>query len=86
MLVSRCYPIIAGEDELTPAEISALSRAGYGRNDGDGRFWSDDDKQVVRSTAVARDKGAVVRAKPAILQEFSLLHDQRRLTSHDQLS
>lgn len=52
-------PAAAGD--LTPGEISALSRAGYGRNDGDGRFWNDDDKKVVKAAAVTRDKGEVVR-------------------------
>lgn len=46
---------------MTPAEISALSRAGYGRNDGDGRFWNDDEKKVVKTSSVARDTGEVVR-------------------------
>ena len=34
----------AEEGDLTPAEISALSRAGYGRTDGDGRFFADEEK------------------------------------------
>ena len=32
------------EGDITPAEISALSRAGYGRTDGDGRFFADEEK------------------------------------------
>ena len=49
-----------------PVEISALSRAGYGRNDGDGRFWNDE-KGVAGTAAYAppREKGAVVRATRA---------------------
>ena len=39
-----CYRVSVEEGDLTPAEISALSRAGYGRTDGDGRFFADEEK------------------------------------------
>ena len=67
-------PAAAGD--LTPGEISALSRAGYGRNDGDGRFWNDDDKKVVKAAAVTRDKGEVVRMVSHTLS--SITHFQPR--------
>ena len=40
---SRAYVPCAADGELAPAEISALSRAGYGRTD-DGRFFADEEK------------------------------------------
>eukprot|EP01043_Picozoa_sp_COSAG02_P040728 COSAG02_NODE_3317_length_6950_cov_2.669683_4_plen_96_part_00 len=42
--VGRRVFVCAEEGDLTPAEISALSRAGYGRTDGDGRFFADEEK------------------------------------------
>ena len=53
------------DGDLLPGDISALSRSGYGRNDGDGRFWNDDDKQVTVTNAATRSKGAVVRNRTA---------------------
>ena len=42
-LLTRVYVPCAADGELAPAEISALSRAGYGRTD-DGRFFADEEK------------------------------------------
>ena len=52
-----CGPPARAEDgDITPAEISALSRAGYGRTDGDGRFFADEEKMSGSTVKVAPPK------------------------------
>ena len=68
------YVPCAADGELAPAEISALSRAGYGRTD-DGRFFADEEKLSgpAKAAEAPKPNNESVRLAPFQLRQAAVL-------------